>query len=301
MKNTKNKQLVGIFWMVSHCFLISVMSAIVRATAEDIPVLEIVFFYNAFAFLLMLPFALTAGRKQELKTKKLHLHLGRALLGAISLSMYFYAFTVIPLTEARAVALTGPLVSSLVAVIFLKEIMGWHRILALVVGFSGALVILRPGVDGFSYVSLMVVACVSMWSVIDLMIKMLSRTESNINQIFYLTGGMALFSLPGAIYFWQMPAGFLQWVIMLLLGAIFLVNALAVTNAFRNGDVTVVMPFDFSGMIFTIIIAYIAFGEILDLWTGVGAAVIMISSVYILRREARLAKKNRSVVPHDKV
>jgi len=296
MENISTNQTKGIMWMIIHCFLISAMAAIIRAAAEDLNVFQIVFLYNAFAFLFLLPFIYKKGGIKSVKTKKLKIHLGRALLGAISLSMYFYSFTVIPLTEARAIALTGPLVSSLMAVIFLKETTGWHRTSAMIVGFLGALLILRPGMEGFTYISLMVVVCVFMWSIIDIWIKTLSKTESNICQLFYLTGGMSLFTLPLAIYFWQTPSGLVQWSVMIFLGLIFLINVYAVTNAFRNGDVTLIMPFDFSGMVFTIIIAYFAFGEVVDIYTAAGSVIIMGASIYVVRREAKKAKEIHATI-----
>lgn len=280
-------QITGISWMILHCLLISIMSAMVREISGQFHVFEIVFFHNFVAFLLMVPFIFTGGRHKHLKTTKLKLHLSRAVLGVISLAMYFYAFTVIPLTEARAIALTGPLVSSLLAVVILKEKTGWHRTLALIIGFAGALIILKPGTASFSYVSMMVAAAVGMWAIIDLIIKVMSRSESTATQLFYLTGLMAVFSLPGAIYYWKTPSSYEQYLWLIGLGVIFLVNCMAVFNAYKNADITVVMPFDFSGMVFTTIIAYFAFSEVIDIPTAIGSVVIIISSVYIARREAR--------------
>jgi len=287
----KSDQMTGIIWMITHCFLISLMSVIIVHISGAFHVFQIVFFHNAVAFLLLLPFVVTGGRYKKLNTKKIKLHVLRAVLGVVSMSMYFYAFTVIPLTQARAIALTGPLVSSLFAVAFLKEKMGWHRTLALVVGFSGALVILRPGTDSFSYASLMVVAAVLMWATVDMTIKSLTKTESTTTQIFYLTGLMSLFSMPGAIWHWNEPETHAQTFWLIAIGVIFLVNVMAVFNAFKNADVTVIMPFDFSGMVFATILAYLAFGEIVDDWTIVGSVIIMASSIYVARREAAKFKE----------
>jgi len=273
----------------------------VRGISDQFHVFQIVFFHNMVAFVVMALFIFAGRRRHYLKTTKITLHLARALLGIISLTMYFYAFTVIPLTEARAIALTGPLVSALFAVIFLKEKAGWHRALALVIGFLGAMLILRPGSASFSYVSLMVIAAVVMWAVIELIIKVLSRTESTATQLFYLSGLMSLFALPGALFYWQMPASLGEWSWLIAIGLIFLINIIAVFNAFKHADITVVMPFDFSGMVFTTIIAYIAFHEMIDLPTAIGSIIIVISSVYIARREAKKAKEIHATPPQSEV
>ncbi|MBT4989664.1 MAG: DMT family transporter [Rickettsiales bacterium] len=299
--SNERSQITGILWMLFHCLLISIMSAMVREISSQFHVFEIVFFYNFSAFMLILPFALISGRYKKLKTNKFKLHISRAILGVISLTMYFYAFTVIPLTEARAIALTGPLVSSLFAIVFLKEKMGWHRAAALIIGFLGALFILRPGTASFSYVYIMVLASVGMWAVIDLIIKVMTHSESAYNQVFYLSGLMSILSLPGAIYYWQTPASYGEWFVLIGLGAIFLINIMAIFNAFKYADITAVMPFDFSGMVFTTIIAYMTFNEVIDVPTAIGSVIIVVSSVYIANREAKQSKAIHAVPPKSEL
>ena len=263
----EESQIRGILWMIFHCLLISIMAVIVRLLSHKYHVFEIVFFYNFFSFLLLCCYLVIYNKKNVLKTSYLKLHFSRSFLGFISLTMYFYAFTVVPLTEARAIALTGPLVTSLFAIILLKEQVGLHRVSALVIGFLGALIILRPGTSDFSYVYLMVLGSVGMWAIIDIIIKIMTKTESTLTQTFYLSGLMSLCSLPGAIYFWQTPVLLLEWVSFAALGFIFLINIVAVFKAYKYADISTVMPFDFSGMVFTSIIAYLLFQESLTLNT----------------------------------
>ena len=293
--HSSTSQITGILWMIAHCFLISALTAIVRMLSDDFHVFEIVFFHNAVAFVLLLPWALRKGFA-PVKTPVLHLHIGRAFLGVIALAMYFYAFTVIPLTQARAIALMGPLVSVVFAVLFLKERQGWHRNIALIIGFLGALVVLQPATPQFSYITLLVIIAVIMWSVIDIIIKMLGRTESAVVQVFYLTGLMALMSLPAMFFVWKPPVSLEQWGWLFLTGVIFLVNAIAISNAFKHADVGVLMPFDFMGMVFTAIIAYLAFDEVIEFWTAIGSVVIVLSSLYIARREMKKSKEPHAVV-----
>ena len=295
------RQLLGVSFFVGHTFLISVMAAMIREFAESFHVMQVLFFYNAFAFLLLLPWVLLKGARSHIRTTKLRWHFARAVLGVISLALYFYAFTVIPLTEARAIALTGPLISSLMAIAFLKERAGLHRWIALLVGFAGALIIIRPGTADFSVVSLLVVIAVFMWSVIDIIIKKLSKSESTTTQLFWLTGLMGLFSAPAAAYVWQTPESATMWFWLVVLGAIFLVNVCCVFLALKHGDVTVLMPFDFMGMVFTAIIAYIAFQEVIEPWTLAGSIVIVISSVYVAQREAVKAKTLHAKPPQSEV
>lgn len=282
-------QTLGIAWMILHCLLIAVMAAMIRVIAEPYHILQIVFFHNAVAFVCILPWVWKEGLVAQAKTRKLPLHLWRGVLGYVSMLLYFYAITVIPLTQARAIALAGPLISSFFAIIFLKESSNWHKTTALLIGLAGSLLILRPDGEGFSLVTLLVVAAVCMWSVIDMLIKLLSQ-EATTTQMFYLTGVMTLCSLPGAVYVWKTPANLHDWLWLVGIGVVFLVNILSIFNAFRHADITTIMPFDFTGMVFTAAIAYVAFGEVIEPVVWIGGAVIVASSVYIVRREMRGSK-----------
>ncbi len=282
---TNNNQITGIMWMLLHCLLISIMSVMIVVMSEKFHIFQIVFFHNFVAFLFTMPFVIKTGLVANLKTKKLPLHCLRAVLCVVSLAMYFYAITIIPLTQARAIALSAPLISTLLAIFFLKEKTNFHKSIALCIGFIGSIVILQPESVEFSYAILLVVGAVCMWSAIDMIMKILS-SDATETQIFYLTAIMSLLSLPGAIYYWQTPENYSDWLWLCAIGVIFLVNVLALFNAFRYADVTTIMPFDFTGMVFTAIIAYFAFDEIVKLEVFLGAAVIVLSSIYIVRKES---------------
>lgn len=275
--------------MIFHCLLISTMSVMIRFLAGELHPLQITFFHNIVAFVLVLPLALYKKQYRH-APGTLSLHLGRGALGAFSMAAYFYAMTVIPLTQARAIALTGPLVSSVFAVIFLKEKIGIHRSVALVAGFVGGGVVLQPGGEDFSYAALLVVMAVLMWGCTDMILKKLGTLEQPMTQLVYLTGIMSLLTLPAALYVWQTPQGLLAWGLLIGIGVIFLINVMAVFYAFKYADVTAIMPFDFSGMVFVTVLAYLVFGEVIDEYTLIGAVVIILSSLYVIYREARRNK-----------
>ena len=110
--------------------------------------------------------------------------------------------------------------------------------------------------------------------------------------MFYLSGLMSLFLLPFNFMVWKTPDLWLDWSILISLGLIFLINITAVFKAYKYADLSTLMPFDFSGMIFTAIIAYICFGEIIMINTLIGSIIIVTSSLYIVKRE--LLKKTVS-------
>ena len=206
----KFEQIASILWIIAHYFLVAVISALVRYISGRFPVIEIIFFANLTAFLIMAVFIFIMREYKKLKTTKLHLHFSRALFDIISITMYCYAFTIMPLVNVRAIALTTPIITLLLAVLFLKEKLPRHRIIALTIGFFGAVIIICPGSTSFSYVSLMVIATVILWALTSMIIKVISRTETKSIQLFYLHGLMALLSLPGALFYDHLPQSTLE-------------------------------------------------------------------------------------------
>ena len=295
MQNTNKKQIIGIIWMVLHCLFVSVILAMVRSASDrHFNVFQTTFFYSFFTFLfsfIWLVFIKKGDLKQKFQVESKHyLHIARGILGATSMIIFFYTLTLMPLTEARAIASTCPLVSSLFAILFLKEKTGIYRIIGLFCGFFGGLIIINPTGAGFSYASLLVLVSVIMWAIIDQIIRMLGKRESIAIQMCYYTFIMSLICSVPAFYYWQ-TVTFTDSLFFIIMGMIFVFNSASVSQALKHADVNTVMPFDFSGMVFTIIIAYLAFGEIINFHTFLGSVIIIISTLYVIHREGRRAKK----------
>lgn len=282
---TISPQLQGILWMLLHCIILSIVSGMVRGLSENLPIFQIVFLYNLCGSLALLPFA-APKYKLIFSTTKIKTHLSRAFIGTTSMAIYFYALTLMPLNEATAISFSAPLFASLAAVLFCGERLGVHRSLGLILGFSGVLIILRPGADAFQIGAIFILAAVVLWTVNTFIIKHLGKSEPTITQVFYLTVFSTFFALPMAISDWQ-PVTPEFWLSLAFIGTIYMIRTIAVFNAFKLADVTVVAPFDFSRLVFVAIIAYVYFEETLDSWTVIGSTIIVGSHVYIAHRETR--------------
>ena len=129
------------------------------------------------------------------------------------------------------------------------------------------------------------------WSVIDLIIKQISKTESAFKQLFFLTGFMSVFSIIFAISNWKNPENMLDISLLLLIGAVFFFNSLAIFQAIKKAGLTTVMPFDFSGMIFTAIISFFLFSEVIKTNTLIGSIIVFTSSLYLIYHEGKEARK----------
>jgi len=278
-------------WMVFFCATMASLSGMIRYMSAEIPALEMVFFRNLFGLVFMLPVVAMAGIS-TLKTKRLKLHGLRALFGTAAMSCWFVGVTLIPLSEATALNFTVPLFTTLGAALVLGEVVRKHRWIALIVGFAGALVIIRPGLQEIELGTFVVLASSIFISCALLTVKHLSRSESPTAVVFYMGLFMTPMSLAGAysVWIWPEPEHY-PWLISM--GFIAAIGQLGITKAMQAADASVSMPFSFTHMIFASIIGYLFFAEIADVWTWVGAGIIFGATLYIVRREAKLARQSR--------
>jgi drug/metabolite transporter (DMT)-like permease len=187
--------------------------------------------------------------------------------------------------DATALSFSAVILTSLGAVVFLKERVGLRRWIAIAIGLAGTLIILRPGVQAVSQGSLMVLLSTMLWSCSLLIVKILSRTDSSVTIVFYSAVYFTPLSLIPALFVWQWPT-VEQIALMVVIGVLASVAHLGMAQAFKEADATVVMPLDFTRLIWAAGVGYFVFGEFPDLWTWAGGAVIVASAVYIAYRES---------------
>ena len=275
--------------MLLHCLAISSVVVIAKLLGQlGYSPIQIVFFHSFIAFALILPFGLKKYGKELFHTKKLHLHLARGTLGTISLFIYFFALKFVHLNDARAVALFNPVITFIFGVIFVKEHIDNKKILALTVSLLGGIIIVNPISPTFHVALLLVIIAMFMWSFIDLIIKKMSKTESTIKQLCFLTGLLSLFSLVPTIFVWKTPHSFYELSLLIAIGILFLSAVLTIFLAIKYADLTTIMPFDFSGMIFTAIISYCVFSEVIQINTAIGSVIIFASSLYLIYHQKRI-------------
>lgn len=284
-------EMQGIIYMISGAFWFTSMTAIVRHLSAEMHPFQVVFFRNAFALMFLLPWLCKVGVK-SLNTTRMGLYLWRGCNGFVAMLLWFSALAAIPLPAAISLSFTAPLFTVLAAMFFLKEKVGVHRLVALAIGFLGTLIILRPGGAGFQASFMLALAASSLWAISNIIIKRLTATESPQSIVFYMTLVMTPLSLPFALYYWQ-PITLTQYGWLLLLGFVSNLAQISISHAYGKADISILQPFDFLRLIFASIIAYFAWGEVIDRWTLLGAVVIMTSTLYITHREARIRKRKR--------
>jgi drug/metabolite transporter (DMT)-like permease len=277
----------GMLAMLTAALVVTTMNVFVRQVAEDMHLFQILFLRNVFAFLIFVPILLGV-EVNPLRTQRIGMHTFRAGLNTVATVIFYVGLTLIPLADVTALGLTSPLFATALAVLFLKERMGARRWVGLAVGLTGALIILRPGLQevGTGQIAILTSNCV--WAVALVCTKALARTESSLTIAAYSALLQIPIALVPAMFVWQWPTGE-QWLLVVMVGGLAGLGQLLLAQAFRDADATLVLPVDFTKLVWASLAGYLVFAEIPHPWTLVGAAVVFGAVFYMAYREGRNA------------
>jgi len=289
-----NNKTKAILWMLYACFGAALMTIFVKILSTKISVFQMVFFRNIIALIMFIPWIMRHGDAwhdiTHVKTAQYKIYLLRAINGFVVMNLYFYVLTIVPLTVVASLSFISPIVTALLAIVFFGERYGVHRWFALIMGFVGVLIIIRPGTEDFDINSLWVLVIASMWSIAGIIIKFASKNDEPTKIVFYMVFMMTPLSIPMAYLDWQpVPTEAIPYI--LALGIVSNIFQVALSRAISLTDFSTILPYDFSRLIYVTILSYFIFDEIIDFPTAVGAVIIMSSAVYASYRE-KLKKTN---------
>jgi drug/metabolite transporter (DMT)-like permease len=280
--------------MVASTLFFGLMAVTIRYASHTLPTFEIAFFRNAFGLLALLPILLHGGA--PLRTRQLPKYLLRSAIGIGSMLCGFWAIGHLPLSQAIALSYSTPLFVTVAAVAWLGEHVRKRRWAAVLVGFIGVLIVVRPGTSGFSVGSLVAVMAAVFSAVVAVQIKQLSRIDPADTIVFYTYVFWVPLSLLPALFVWQWPQGD-AWLWLVSTGLCGTGGQLLWTRALRLGDVSALTPISFMQLPVVSIAGYFLFGEGIDRWTVAGAAIILAANAYIAHREVLLARSAATSAP----
>ena len=273
---------IGMLWFLAQCITVPITVCFVRLAAEGATVPVLIFIQNCISLALMTIYMLIKGI--SFKTKKLKLHAIRNVFGLGSWTCFFYAITLMPLNSVTAITFTAPIIASLMAAVALKEKIHKHRAEGLVIGFIGMLVLLHPGSEILSPIGFVAFFGVITISITQILMNVLNRTEGSVQMVFYMTFFSTLMTVPFAFFMWHTPsAESLVWITLIAIFAIF--NVYALVRAIKMAGISAMMPLDFTRLIITAILAYFVFAEVPDKLTTLGAIIIIIGAIYVVKKE----------------
>jgi drug/metabolite transporter (DMT)-like permease len=281
----------GVALMFASTFFISVMHISIRHVSVGIHPFEVAFFRSLFALVVVLPWFLRQGLA-PLRTQHIGLHALRAVFNVGAMLAFFYALSIAPLSQVTALGFTAPVFATALAALLLGEVVRLRRWSAILVGFAGVLLIVRPGVLEIGMGELLTLGSSLSWACALLVIKSLSRTDSSVTIISYMALLMMPMIMVPAWFVWQWPDAYqLFWLI--LIGILGGAGQLCMTEALHQADTAVVMPIDFCKLLWVSSLAFVLFGEVPDVFTWIGGAVIFASTLYITYRERHARSTGR--------
>jgi len=280
-------KLRGMGFMLASALSISGMNGAVQHLSHSMHVFEVAFFRQFLGALFLGAVFMRRGR-HHLRTRRIGMHLLRAVLNIGAMLAYFVGLSLEPIAKVVALSLSVPLFATLGAIVVLREKMPPRRWAALVIGFIGALVILDPSAPSLSLGAASVLVSNALWAVALIAIKSLARTESSVTISLYAAILMTPMAGLVAVFVWQTPT-VVQLMWLVAIGALGSVAQLCLSQAFREADATLVLPLDFTKVIWASLIGYFAFGQVPGIWIWIGALVVFGAVTYNAWSERRSA------------
>ena len=225
------------------------------------------------------------GGWRALVTSKWHWHLLRTVLSTITMFSFFYGLARMPLVNALTLGFTAPLIVTALSVPLLGDHVGWRRWLAVIAGFIGVLIILRPGVTEVSFATVSVLIAAFTYACGAITSRKLAATESSYSLSVYVIAGPMIVSatmLGGDS--WQAPdtSG---WILFVLAGACSVITWIGIVGAYRRAAPALLAPFEYTALIGAAIAGYLIWNEVPDQWVMVGAMIIIASGLFVVYRE----------------
>jgi drug/metabolite transporter (DMT)-like permease len=278
----------GILYMLATAVVtFPALNASVKYLADEYSLVQIIWVRSVIHLLWMVVLFMPGLGLKLFATRRLGLQLTRSLLQLISLVTFVVGLLYIPMTTATTIFFTGPLLVVALAVPLLGERVGVRRWMAVLVGFVGALVIIRPGADSMDWATLLILASAFFYALYQILTRRAADYDDfRVSAVYTILIALVVSSVAVPFY-WETPIGWLDWLVFGGLGILGGLGHLFVIKAYEHAPASVIGPFDYGQLIGATIIGYLVFAEFPDLWTWAGAAIIIVSGIYIARREAR--------------
>ena len=280
---------LGMVCILIATFCFSTTNAIIRGLSHSLPPVEISFFRSLFGVALQLPLLAWFGIA-SLKTNRLELHAARGVLHAVSMILWFVALSMVSLSMAAALEFAAPIMTTIIAIMFLGEVAHVRRLTALAVGILGVLIVVRPGIADVSWGEILVLLSVTLWAGCQLIIRELGKTDSAFSQGFYTVAIFVPITALAAIPVWVWPTMH-DLGVSLLIALSSTVGIWFYGEAFRRAEMTAILPLEATKLLWAVIYGLVFFSERPEVLTLLGGVVIFSAAAYITFREAQLARR----------
>ena len=275
----------GILWVAFSGILFALLNVFTLIPAQHLNPYVMAFLRYFFGALFLLPIVFRLGIYGSLHTNRVGLHVSRGVIHTAGMMLWFVALPLTTLAEITALGFTGPIFVTIGAALFLHEDVRLRRWIAVIVGFAGAMIIIRPGFGDIHLGVICILVSTPIFSASNLISKALARTDSANTIVIWQNIVIVICALPFAVWFWQTP-GWVDFLWFLAAGLAGTLGHLCQQRGYQLADITLLQPIGFLSLIYNTLLGYFLFFQQPDVWTFVGAAVIFASALYISHREA---------------
>lgn len=280
---TTDNPVLGIAWMLATMFWFVTLDSTAKYLMQSYPVVQVVwarfFFHLIFVAIIM-------GRQLPVlvKSRWLSRQYLRSFFMFATTVLFFIGLHILPLTTAATIMFLSPIIVTMLSIPLLGEKVGPRRWLGIVIGFAGAVLVMRPGSDSLQLGILVVLAAAFTHALYQVFTRRLRALDGPMTSLFYTALLGALVTSAVAPFYWQ-PVAAVDWLLFVFAGIAGGIGHLCLIRAFRSAPASVVAPFSYSSLLWATLFGFVLFGDLPGVWTLGGAALIIGSGLYIFHRE----------------
>ena len=288
ISNNMSAPLIAISLMIISGLFFVLMHSAVKYLSKEVHIFEIAFFRCALVIFVLAPVIIQQG-KTIFKTRQPKMQFLRIITNSVAMLCFFYGISTTPLAQLTTLGFTVPIFATILAVIFMKEKIRLRRTTALIIGFIGTIVVMRPDIS-IELGALLIIFSSFLWSICLIFIKKLTQTDSAVTISLYFGVGMipATFILAFPV---MEAIDMRQFTILIFIAITGTLAQTIMNTALKKGELALLLPFDFLRLIWSVLIGYVLFAEEPTFTLWIGGFLIIGSTTYIAWREAKL--KNR--------
>ena len=289
--------LAGIGLMLAGMFLFSINDAMGKWLVATYSVGQLLLIRSVAALLLLAPFVWREGIGAYTNMERPGLQALRALLSTVEVALFYWAVAYLPLADVVTFYLAGPIYVTALSVILLGEHVGWRRWTAVIVGFIGVLIALRPSAASFTWPALIALAGSMIFSLYMITTRML-RGTSDALLVGTQTAGALVFGIVTAPFAWTQPS-LRDFLLLSLLGIIALIAHACTNRSLKLAPASVVVPYQYTLIVWAVVFGYFVFGDVPETLLLIGGAIIVAAGIFIFLREQATAPPDRPPVPPE--
>lgn len=301
-----SKSLSGILLMILHAVCMSILYVLSKNLTQSLHPFQVAFLYKFTILLAIIPWCFWGNYKKNMRTKRIGTHVARGTFSLLGTVCFFIAVSNLPVSNAAAITYLDHILVILIGVFYFKETFTKPKMVMILFGLIGAMLIVKPGFVIFNKYYIFLFLALIFWALNCTTIKMLGSTERTKAQLFYMMLFSAMFSLPFALYEWKtLEAWHLKYIFAIAL--CYLIHSIAFFKAFKFADMSTVMPFDYTRLVFTGLLGYAVLMEVPDQYSILGYGLIIAGGLYSIFHETRKsrrlteAKKNELEAEYEQI